>query len=162
MEIIDNRALQFVTRKADQITALIPKSKVIARKGDQAKIIVNWGHNEAKLLRNLQIKDVPHPITGRYKWPGVYTPFSHQRETAAFLATHPKCLLLSEAGTGKTSAAAWAADRGGAQHPAQRRPAAGQAMFLRQQFVQMAVVVVRVGRPHQRDDLRRDALGEGV
>ncbi len=110
MEIIDNRALQFVTRKADQITALIPKSKVIARKGDQAKIIVNWGHNEAKLLRNLQIKDVPHPITGRYKWPGVYTPFSHQRETAAFLATHPKCLVLSEAGTGKTSAAAWAAD----------------------------------------------------
>jgi len=110
VEIIDNRALQFVTRKADQITALIPKSKVIARNGDKARIIVNWGHNEAKLLRNLQIKDVPHPIIGRYKWPGVYTPFSHQRETAAFLATHPKCLVLSEAGTGKTSAAAWAAD----------------------------------------------------
>lgn len=110
MQIIENRALQFVTRKADQITALIPKSKVLARKGDQAKILVNWGHTEAKLLRNLQIKDVPHPITGRYKWPGVYTPFDHQRATAAFLATHPRCLVLSEAGTGKTSAAAWAAD----------------------------------------------------
>ena len=110
MQIVDNRALQFVTRKADQITALIPKSKILARKGDQAKILVNWGHIEAKLLRNLQIKDVPHPITGRYKWPGVYTPFDHQRTTAAFLATHPRCLVLSEAGTGKTSAAAWAAD----------------------------------------------------
>jgi SNF2 family DNA or RNA helicase len=110
VQIIDNRALQFVTRKADQITALIPKSKVLARNGDQAKILVNWGHIEAKLLRNLQIKNVPHPITGRYKWPGVYTPFDHQRTTAAFLATHPRCLVLSEAGTGKTSAAAWAAD----------------------------------------------------
>jgi superfamily II DNA or RNA helicase len=110
VQIIDNRALQFVTRKADQITALIPKSKVLARNGDQAKILVNWGHVEAKLLRNLQIKNVPHPITGRYKWPGVYTPFDHQRTTAAFLATHPRCLVLSEAGTGKTSAAAWAAD----------------------------------------------------
>ena len=110
MQIIDNRALQFVTRKADQITALIPKSKVIASNGEFSKILVNWGHTEAKLLRNLQIKNVPHPILGRYKWPGVYTPFEHQRTTAAFLVTYPRCLVLSEAGTGKTSAAAWAAD----------------------------------------------------
>ena len=110
MQIIDNRALLFVTRKADQITALIPKSKIMDRNGDLAKVLVNWGHEEVKLLRNLQIKEVPHPITGRYKWPGVYTPFDHQRTTAGFLATNHKCLVLSEAGTGKTSAAAWAAD----------------------------------------------------
>lgn len=110
MKIIDNRALEFVTRKADQITALIPKSKILERNGDKARVLVNWGHHEAKLLRNLQIKDVPHPIIGRYKWPGVYTPFAHQRATAGFLATNPRCLVLSEAGTGKTSAAAWAAD----------------------------------------------------
>ena len=110
MEIIDNKALMFVTRKAEQITALIPKSKILETHGDKSRILVHWGHIESKLLRNLQIKDVPHPITGRYKWPGVYTPFDHQRVTAAFLATHPKCLVLSEAGTGKTSAAAWAAD----------------------------------------------------
>lgn len=100
----------FVTKKADQITALIPKSKVLDRKGSLSKVLVNWGPDEVKLLRNLQIKDVPHPITGRYKWPGVYTPFEHQRTTAGFLATHHRCLVLSEAGTGKTSAAAWAAD----------------------------------------------------
>ena len=110
VQIIDNRALLFVTRKADQITALIPKSKIMDRQGALAKVLVNWGHEEVKLLRNLQIKDVPHPITGRYKWPGVYTPFEHQRTTAGFLATNHKCLVLSEAGTGKTSAAAWAAD----------------------------------------------------
>jgi SNF2 family DNA or RNA helicase len=100
----------FITKKADQITALIPKSKVLERNGDLAKVLVNWGHDESKLLRNLQIKDVPHPITGRYKWAGVYTPFAHQRVTAGFLATHTRCLVLSEAGTGKTAAAAWAAD----------------------------------------------------
>jgi SNF2 family DNA or RNA helicase len=110
VEIIENRALLFVTKKADQITALIPKSKVLERNGPLAKVLVNWGHDEAKLLRNLQIKDVPHPITGRYKWAGVYTPFDHQRVTASFLATHHRCLVLSEAGTGKTAAAAWAAD----------------------------------------------------
>lgn len=110
MEIIDNKALMFVTRKAEQITALIPKSKILETQGDKSRVLVHWGHIEAKLLRNLQIKDVPHPITGRYKWPGVYSPFDHQRTTAAFLATHSKCLVLSEAGTGKTSAAAWAAD----------------------------------------------------
>lgn len=110
MQIVDNKALLFVTRKADQITALIPKSKILERLGDRAKVLVNWGHEEAKLLRNLQIKDVPHPITERYKWPGVYTPFAHQRTTAEFLVTNPRCLVLSEAGTGKTSAAAWAAD----------------------------------------------------
>jgi SNF2 family DNA or RNA helicase len=110
VEIVDNKALLFVTRKADQITALIPKSKILERLGDKAKVLVNWGHEETKLLRNLQIKDVPFPISGRYRWPGVYTPFAHQRTTAEFLVANHRCLVLSEAGTGKTSAAAWAAD----------------------------------------------------
>jgi len=110
MQVIENRALLFITKKADQITQLIPKSTVLERRGDLSKMLVNWGHHESKILRNLKIKDVPHPILGRYKWPGVYTPFEHQRTTAAFLATHNRAYLLSEAGTGKTSAAAWAAD----------------------------------------------------
>jgi len=104
VQIIDNRALLFTTKKADQITALIPKSRVLERNGELARVLVNWGPDEAKLLRNLRIKNVPHPITGRYKWAGVYTPFAHQRVTAGFLATHQRCLVLSEAGTGKTAA----------------------------------------------------------
>jgi SNF2 family DNA or RNA helicase len=110
VQVIDNKAIMFVTKNSEQITALIPKSKVVERNGDKAKMLVNWGFTETRLLRNLQIKNVPSPILGRYKWPGVYTPFDHQRETAAFLTIHPRCLVLSEAGTGKTSAAAWAAD----------------------------------------------------
>jgi SNF2 family DNA or RNA helicase len=110
MQILDNRALLFTTRKADQIVQLIPKARIMERRGDLSRILVNWGVDEVRVLRNLRIKDVPHPIIGRYDWPGVYKPFDHQRETAAFLATHPRCFVLSEAGTGKTSAAAWAAD----------------------------------------------------
>jgi len=110
MQIVDNRALLFVTRKADQIKALIPKSHILERNGQLAKILVNWGPDEVQILRNLKIKAPPHPILGTYDWPGVYTPFEHQRTTAAFLATHPRCFCFNEPGTGKTSAAAWAAD----------------------------------------------------
>lgn len=110
MQIVDNRALLLVTKKYQQITSLIPKSKLLEVQQDRGKVLVNWGPDEVRLLRNLKIKDVPHPILGQYAWPGVYTPFAHQRDTAAFLASNPRCLNLSEAGTGKTSAAAWAAD----------------------------------------------------
>jgi SNF2 family DNA or RNA helicase len=110
MQIIDNKALLFNTRKADQITALIPKSKVVDSNGDIDQLLVNWGFEEAQLLRNLGIKDVPSPILGRYGWPGMFTPFDHQRTTAEFLTIHPRCFVFNEAGTGKTGAAAWAAD----------------------------------------------------
>lgn len=110
MQIIDDKALLFVTKKAEQITALIPKSKILERNGEQARVLVNWGEDEAKILRNLRIKNVPHPILGKYKWPGVFTPFAHQRTTAAFLATHPRCFVFNSPGTGKSATAAWAAD----------------------------------------------------
>lgn len=110
MQIVDSRALLFNTRKADQITAIIPKSKVVASNGEVDQILVNWGFDEVQLLRNMGIKDVPSPIGGRYKWPGMFTPFDHQRTTAEFLTLNHRCFVFNEAGTGKTSAAAWAAD----------------------------------------------------
>jgi SNF2 family DNA or RNA helicase len=110
MQIIDNKALLFNTRKAPQITSIIPKSKVLESNGDVDQVIVNWGFDEVQLLRNLGIRDVPSPILGRYEWPGMFTPFDHQRTTAEFLTLHPRCFVFNEAGTGKTSAAAWAAD----------------------------------------------------
>jgi SNF2 family DNA or RNA helicase len=110
MQVIDNKALLFNTRKASQITSIIPKSKVLESNGDVDQVIVNWGFDEVQLLRNLGIREVPSPILGRYKWPGMFTPFDHQRTTAEFLTLHPRCFVFNEAGTGKTSAAAWAAD----------------------------------------------------
>lgn len=110
MQVVQDQALMFNTRKAGQITALIPKSKILASKDDVDQVLVNWGFDEVQLLRNLGIKDVPSPIVGRYKWPGMFTPFDHQRTTADFLTLNPRCFVFNEAGTGKTSAAAWAAD----------------------------------------------------
>jgi SNF2 family DNA or RNA helicase len=110
MEIVQDRALLFNTRKGAQITALIPKSKVVESNGEVAKVLVHWDFDEVQLLRNLGIKNVPSPILSRYKWPGMFTPFGHQRTTAEFLTLHPRCFVFNEAGTGKTSAAAWAAD----------------------------------------------------
>ena len=110
MEIVQDRALLFNTRKSAQITALIPKSKVVETHGDVDRVLVHWDFDEVQLLRNLGIKNVPSPILGRYRWPGMFTPFGHQRTTAEFLTLHPRCFVFNEAGTGKTSAAAWAAD----------------------------------------------------
>ena len=110
MQIVDNKALLFNTRKAQQITSLIPKSKVLESNGDVDQVLVHWDFDEVQLLRNLGIREVPSPILGRYKWPGMFTPFDHQRTTAEFLTLHPRCFVFNEAGTGKTSAAAWAAD----------------------------------------------------
>lgn len=110
MQIIEDKALLFNTRKAGQITAIIPKSKVIDSNGDVDQVLVNWGFDEVQLLRNLGIKEVPSPIRGKYAWPGMFSPFDHQRTTADFLTLNPRCFVFNEAGTGKTSAAAWAAD----------------------------------------------------
>jgi SNF2 family DNA or RNA helicase len=65
--------------------------------------------DEVKILRNLGIK-APSPILHYYDWPGQYTPFEHQKETAAFLTLNQRGLVLNEIGTGKTQSALWAAD----------------------------------------------------
>lgn len=110
MEIIENRALLITTKQADIIANLIPKSKVLERRGSTGKVLVHWGLEECQILRNLHIRNVPHPILGKYNWPGVYRPMGHQRTMASFMASHKRNYNLSSPGVGKTSAAAWAAD----------------------------------------------------
>jgi SNF2 family DNA or RNA helicase len=104
VEIVDNKALLFRADNPRQITAAIPKSHDL---GDN-KVVVNWGVDEALALRSLNIK-APSPIEGRYDWPGG-TPFSHQKDTSAFLTLHKKAFCFNEQGTGKTASAIWASD----------------------------------------------------
>lgn len=106
MEIIDNKALLLKVRNPQQITTVIPKSKELPGN----KVVVHWGLDEAQVLRNLRIKNVPSPILGRYDWPGQHKPFEHQRTTAAFLTMHRRAFCLNEQGTGKTGSVIWAAD----------------------------------------------------
>ena len=104
MEIFKNAAVLLKLRNPDRVTEVIPKSKKV---GD--KVVVNWGVDEARVLKNLDI-NVPSPILGQYKWSGNVTPYSHQKATSSFLTLHQKAFCFNEQGTGKTASAIWAAD----------------------------------------------------
>lgn len=106
MKIIDNRGLLLRLRNPAKITTAIPTSKAV---GDN-EVLVKWGVDEARVLRNLNVKDVPSPILGKYDWPGRYKPFDHQKTTASFLTMNPRAFCFNEQGTGKTASAIWAAD----------------------------------------------------
>ena len=108
MQIVDNKALLFKTRNPHKYS-IIPKHKVMPVDGGY-QVAVYWGLDEARVLRNLGVKNVPSPITQRYDWPGRYKPMQHQIDTAAFLTMHRRAFVFSEPGTGKTLSALWAAD----------------------------------------------------
>lgn len=114
MEILNNKGLLIRTYNPDKITNVIPKSKVINTihnpKGSLYELLVFWGYDETRILKNIGFSKTPSPIEGRYKWTGFHKPFDHQKATAAFLTMHDKCFVFNEAGTGKTSAVIWAAD----------------------------------------------------
>lgn len=106
MKVIDNRGLLFRVRDPNRITTAIPTSRQIGSN----EVLVKWGVDEARVLRNLNLRDIPSPITGRYNWPGKHAPFEHQKTTAAFLTMNRKAFCFNEQGTGKTASAIWAAD----------------------------------------------------
>ncbi len=109
MEIIEDKALILRTRDPNKY-AIIPKSKTMPRADGGYDVAVYWGLDEARVLRNLGVKNVPSPITRRYEWPGRYKPMSHQIDTSAFLTLYRRAFVFSEPGTGKTLSALWAAD----------------------------------------------------
>jgi SNF2 family DNA or RNA helicase len=109
MEIIEDKAIVLRTRNPHKYS-IIPKSKAMPRADGGYDVAVYWGLDEARVLRNLGVKNVPSPITRRYDWPGRYKPMAHQIETAAFLTMYRRAFVFSEPGTGKTLSALWAAD----------------------------------------------------
>jgi SNF2 family DNA or RNA helicase len=106
MQIIDNKALLLKVREPSRITTIIPKSKVVG----ENEVLVKWGLEEAQVLRNMQIKNVPSPIESQYEWTGMYKPFDHQKVTSSFLTMNRRAFCFNEQGTGKTSSVIWAAD----------------------------------------------------
>ena len=106
LEIIENKILLLNLKNPNKVTTVIPKSKQIGTN----KVAVNWGLDEARVLKNLQIKNIPSPIIGKYDWPGLHKPFEHQKTTASFLTLHQRAFCLNEQGTGKTGSVIWAAD----------------------------------------------------
>ena len=106
MQIIDNRGLLLRLRNPAKITTAIPTSKVVGKN----EVLVKWGVEETRVLRNLNVQDVPSPIMGMYDWPGRYKPFEHQKTTASFMTMNRRAFCFNEQGTGKTASAIWAAD----------------------------------------------------
>lgn len=106
MQIIDNKALLIKVKEPERITAVIRTAKKL---GDH-EVLVKWGLQEAQILKNLRLKDVPSPIMRDYAWPGLQKPFKHQYTTASFLTLHRRAFCFNEQGTGKTASAIWAAD----------------------------------------------------
>jgi len=110
LQVIDNKLLLLNLKNPGKVTTVIPKSKVIRTHDTHSEVAVNWGLDEAQVLKNLQIKNIPSPIMGQYNWPGLYKPFDHQKTTASFLTLNPRAFCLNEQGTGKTGSVIWAAD----------------------------------------------------
>ncbi len=94
--------------KPERVLESIPTARTINVRGVDL-VVAPHRLDEVRVLNNIGIR-APSPILYYYDWPGKFTPFDHQRETAAFLTLHPKCIVLNEIGTGKTQSALWAAD----------------------------------------------------
>lgn len=114
MQIVENSAVRFQCPSdiATTITRYIEKSEVVESNGAISDVMVYWDLPEMQRLARIApsaIK-VPSPIERDYNWPGMFTPFNHQKDTSRFLTLYKRAFCFNEAGTGKTSAAIWAAD----------------------------------------------------
>ena len=111
MKVVQDTAVHMVVPSKDlqHILGFIDRVEVINDNGFDASILVYWGLPEMQRLVRLY-GDAPNPMEKEYDWPGLYTPFVHQRITASYLALRDRCFCFNEAGTGKTSSAIWAAD----------------------------------------------------
>ena len=114
MKTVENTAVQFScpSDTANIIRDYIDRSEIIRTEQGVSDVIVYWGLDEMQRLAHIAPSSIkiPSPIERDYEWPGMFMPFAHQRDTARFLSLHRRAFCFNEAGTGKTSAAIWAAD----------------------------------------------------
>lgn len=115
MKIVDDAAIQLYVPPsvAQDVTGKFERTEKV---GDD--LLVCWDFDETSFLaRSLDVyrpdpnvPAIPSPMMRDYQWPGIYKPFDHQKATASFLSLRDRAFCFNEAGTGKTSAAIWAAD----------------------------------------------------
>lgn len=87
---------------------MFPEAQVITLQGNQFHL-VDHHPAEAFILRNMGYI-VPAPILTHYDWPGNWTPFDAQKQTAGLMSMNARAYVLNGLGTGKTSSALWAWD----------------------------------------------------
>jgi SNF2 family DNA or RNA helicase len=111
IDVVQDTAVHIKVPSKDlqAITNDITKYAILSDDGTNAELAVYFGIQEMQRLTKMY-GDAPNPILKKYSWPGIYTPFEHQKTTAAFLALRTRAFCFNEAGTGKTSSVIWAAD----------------------------------------------------
>lgn len=113
MEIVQDTAVRFKLRSdlVPTVKQCIARSEVLGQQQGHADLLVYWGLQEMQAVAKLHNDSkIPSPILRDYNWPGMYTPFDHQKTTASFLSLRDRAFCFNEAGTGKTSSVIWAAD----------------------------------------------------
>jgi SNF2 family DNA or RNA helicase len=87
---------------------MFPAEQMVTLQGKVYQLIPHHPA-EAFILRQMGYT-VPAPILTHYEWPGNWTPFNAQKQTAALLTMNARAYVLNGLGTGKTSSALWAWD----------------------------------------------------
>lgn len=101
----DGEWLRLRVKDPGRITSMTLGSKQL----DSHFVDVPFTLSNVLSLRMLDMK-APSPIGWHYGWPGRYTPFEAQLETAAFLTLYERAFVLNDIGTGKTLSVLWAFD----------------------------------------------------
>ena len=109
MQTVGDKYLIIRTRYPEKITNSIKASKVLSN-NEVSEVEVEWTLENAQLLKDLRLKNVPSPILKHYDWPGLFQPMAHQKVTAEFFTLHRRSFCFNEQGTGKTASAIWASD----------------------------------------------------
>lgn len=97
-----------VVPRATAVENMFPDCRVVTMKGNEYHLVPHLPA-ECFLLRTMGYT-VPAPILTHYDWPGQFTPFDAQRQTAGLLTMNKRAFVLNSMGTGKTSSALWAWD----------------------------------------------------
>lgn len=121
MQIIDDTAVHLAlpASVADTAATNLSMCEVVEDTGRDKKLVVYFDHEHMTRLASVidgaspnpaLTAQVPSPMRRDYKYPGIFAPYDHQKTTAEFLSLRRRAFCFNEAGTGKTSAAVWAAD----------------------------------------------------
>lgn len=106
MRIINNHIV--FEPKPNESVGVYPECKYAEANGI-SYCAVPFTYDYTRLLRNMGHMP-PDTIRYQYDWPGTFTPYEHQKETAAFLTRHHRAYILSGMGVMKTISALWAAE----------------------------------------------------